>query len=99
MSAVTVVATVENSTNPQDPPRVRLNVTDTGTTPSLFAATVTRLDPDGQVVPVRTADGNPLTLLHKSGTTRVGLLYDYEMPYGAPVTYSTWRRRVPRRRR
>jgi hypothetical protein len=88
VSTVTVVATVENSTGPQDVPRVRLNVTDTGTTPSLFAATVTRLDPDGRVVPVRTADGNPLTLT-TSGSTRVGLLYDYEMPYGAPVTYST----------
>jgi hypothetical protein len=88
MSTVTVVATVENSTGPQDPPRVRLNVTDTGTSPSLFAATVTRLDPDGRVVPVRTLDGNPL-VLGTSGSNRVGLVYDYEMPYGAPVTYST----------
>jgi len=88
MSTITVTATVENSTGSLDPPRVRLNVTDTGTSPALFAATVTRLDPDGRVVPVRTNDGNPLVLT-TSGTTRVGLLYDYEMPYGAPVTYST----------
>jgi len=88
MSTITVTATVENSTGPLDVPRVRLNVTDTGTNPALFAATVTRLDPDGRVVPVRTNDGNPLVLT-TSGTTRVGLVYDYEMPYGAPVTYST----------
>jgi len=88
MSTVTVTATVENSTGPLDVPRVRLNVTDTGSSPALFATTVTRLDPDGRVVPVRTNDGNPLVLT-TSGTTRVGLLYDYEMPYGAPVTYST----------
>jgi hypothetical protein len=88
MSTVTVVATVESSTGPQDPPRVRLNVTDTGTSPALFSATVTRLDPDGRVVPVRTSDGNPL-VLSTSGSNRTGLVYDYEMPYGAPVTYST----------
>jgi len=88
MSAITVTATVENSTGPLDVPRVRLNVTDTGSSPALFAATVTRLDPDGRVVPVRTNDGNPLVLT-TSGTTRVGLLYDYEAPYQAPVTYST----------
>lgn len=84
MSTVTVTATVELSNTP---PRVKLDVTDIGT-PNLFAVTVTRLDPDGRVVPVRTADGNPLTLT-TSGANRVGLLYDYEMPYGSVVTYST----------
>jgi hypothetical protein len=84
VSTVTVVATVETATTPQ---RVRLDVTDVGT-PNLFATTVTRLNPDGRVVPVRTLDGNPLTLT-TSGANRVGLLYDYEMPYGSPVTYST----------
>jgi hypothetical protein len=84
VSTVTVVATVETTTTPQ---RVRLDVTDVGT-PNLFATTVTRLNPDGRVVPVRTLDGNPLTLT-TSGANRIGLLYDYEMPYGSPVTYST----------
>lgn len=84
MSTVTVVPTVEASNSP---PRVRLNITDTGT-PNVTATTVTRLDPDGRTRPVRTADGNPLTLT-TSGSNRVGLLYDYEVPFGAPVTYST----------
>lgn len=65
------------------PPRVRLNVTDTGT-PAVTSTTVTRLNPDGRTVPVRTLDGNPLVL-----TSSTGLLYDYEMPYGAAVSYST----------
>lgn len=84
MSTVTAVPTVELS---NVPPRVRLDVTDTGT-PNLFAATVTRLDPDGVQRPVRTTDGNPLTL-STSGSNRVGLVYDYEAPYGQAVTYST----------
>jgi len=84
MSTVSVVATVEAS---NVPPRVRLDVTDTGT-PNLFSTTVTRLNPDGTTVNVRTSDGNPLTL-STSGTNRVGLLYDYEMPFQQSVTYST----------
>ncbi|WP_372728978.1 hypothetical protein [Nocardioides sp.] len=84
MSSVTVVPTVEPSTTP---PRVKLDVTDTGS-PNLFAATVTRLDPDGVVRVVRTLDGEPLTLV-TSGANRVGTMYDNEAPYGAPVTYST----------
>lgn len=84
MSVITVSATVELS---NVPPRVRLTVTDIGS-PNLFAATVTRLDPDGRVVVVRTQDGNPLTLT-TSGSNRTGIVYDYEMPYGQPVTYST----------
>jgi hypothetical protein len=75
VSTVTVVATVETATTPQ---RVRLDVTDVGA-PNLFTTTVTRLNPDGRVVPVRTLDGNPLTLT-TSGANRIGLLYDYEMP-------------------
>jgi hypothetical protein len=84
MSVVTVTATVEADSVP---PRVRLDVTDIGS-PNLFAVTVTRLDPDGRTVPVRTTDGNPLPLI-TSGANRVGLLYDYEMPYGSAVSYST----------
>lgn len=87
MSTVTVVATVEPSTGPYDPPRVRLDVTDSGT-PAVSATTVTRLDPDGRTVPVRTLDGGPLRL-QAFGADRVGLLYDYEAPLGQPVVYST----------
>ena len=49
-----------------------------------MAVTVTRLDPVGRTVPVRTTDGNPLAL-----SAGVGLVYDYEAPFGEPVTYST----------
>jgi hypothetical protein len=84
MSTVTVVPTVDMASNP---PRVQLVVTDVGT-PNLFAATVTRLDPDGVWRNVRTSDGNPLVLT-TSGANRVGTLSDYEARYGTPVTYST----------
>lgn len=83
MSTVTVTATLEADNTP---PRVRLDVVDTGT-PAITATTVTRQDPNGTAVPVRTTDGMPLTLT-TSGSNRVGLLYDYEAPF-APVTYST----------
>lgn len=78
---VTVVPTVEASTGPQDPGRVRLDVTDNG---GLTSTTITRLNPDGRTVPVRTFDGNPALL---SGGT--ALLYDYEAPFSAPVSYSS----------
>lgn len=84
MSTVTVAATVELG---NVPPRVRLDVTDAGS-PNLFAATVLRADPDGVQRPVRTNDGAALQLA-TSGANRTGLVYDYEAPYGSPVTYST----------
>lgn len=87
MTTVSVVATVEASTGPTDPPRIRLDVTDTGS-PTIFATTVTRLNPDGRTVPVRTVDGEPLAL-STSGSNRIGLVYDYEAPFGESVTYST----------
>jgi hypothetical protein len=80
MSVVTVAPTVEPG---NWPPRVRLDVTDTSI-PLYQEVTVTRLDPNGRTATVRTPDGNPLTL-----TSSVGLVYDYEAPYGQPVTYST----------
>lgn len=83
MSTVTVVPTVEPSTGPEDPPRVRLDVTDTGS-PAVTSTVVTRLDPDGRAVPVRTTDGGPLSLAGGPA-----LLYDYGSPFGAPVRYST----------
>lgn len=85
MSTVTVVATVEASNTP---PRVRLDITNIGATVPSGTVTVNRLDPNGVLVPVRTQDGNPLTLT-TSGINKVGLLYDYEMPYGAIVQYTT----------
>jgi hypothetical protein len=80
MSVITVTATVEAS---NVPPRVRLNVADTGA-PSFATVNITRLDPNGETVPVRTTDGNPLTM-----NSNAGLVYDYEMPYGSPVVYSS----------
>ena len=84
MSTVTVTPTVEPSTGAiGDPPRVRLDVVDADA-PAVESVTVTRLDPDGRIVPVRTFDGNPLDL-----TGGPGLIYDYEAPFGAPVRYSS----------
>jgi len=68
------------------PPRVRITVTDTGT-PAVTQATVTRTDQQGNVSTVRTSDGGPLPLL-TSGSNRVGVVWDYEAPFGQPVTYS-----------
>lgn len=84
MSTVTVTPTVELDAIP---PRVRLDVVDTGT-PTIVAVTVTRLNPDGTTAVVRTDDGNPLVLA-TVGSQRQGTVYDNEVPYGAPVSYST----------
>jgi hypothetical protein len=66
------------------PPRIRLDITDTRTTPAT-ELTITRLDPDGRYRPVRTDDDGPLPL---SGG--VATLYDYEPKgFGVQVTYST----------
>ena len=80
MSVATVTATVDTANTP---PRVRLDVADTGS-PAFATVNVTRLDPDGVTRPVRTADGNPLPM-----SSGAGLVYDYEVPYGQAVTYST----------
>lgn len=80
MSAtVTVTPTVDASNYP---PRVRLDVSQSGT-PALTSTTINRVNPDGSLVPVRTSDGNPLPL------SPGGLAYDYEMPYQAAVAYTT----------
>jgi hypothetical protein len=84
MSTVTVTPTVDAV---NEPPRVRLDVVDSGS-PNLFATTVVRYDPDGRWRPVRTYDGGPLALAG-AGATRTGLIFDYEAPIGSPVTYST----------
>jgi hypothetical protein len=80
MSVVTVTATVEAS---NVPPRVRLDVADTGS-PVFTTVTITRLNPDGTTVPVRTPDGNPLVM-----SAGAGLVYDNEVPLGEAVTYSS----------
>lgn len=82
MATVTVTPTVEASTGPTDPPRVRLDVLDSGG-PAITSVVVVRHDADGRTVPVRTTDGGPL------GISPGGLIYDYEMPLGTSVAYST----------
>ena len=84
MSDVTVTPTVELGGTV---PRVRLDVVDANI-PERFSANVVRHDPDGRIVPVRTPTGEALTL-STVGLTRVGLVYDYEAPFGQPVSYST----------
>lgn len=79
----TVTATVEGTNNP---PRVRLNVTNSGT-PALSLVNVTRTV-GGVSTPVRTLTGGPMQL-SEAGGQRVGVLYDVEMPYGQAATYST----------
>ena len=84
MSVITVTPTVELGTTP---PRVRLDVSDSGL-PGYTQANVVRHDPNGETVPVRTPSGGPVTLA-TSGANRVGVVYDYEAPFGQAVTYST----------
>jgi hypothetical protein len=74
---ITVTPTVEAGNLP---PRIRLNIT-AGTETSTV---VVRNNPDGTTTPVRTDTGVPLPI---SGG--VGLLYDYEAPFGQPVSYSS----------
>lgn len=73
-----LVATVEAD---HVPPRVRLDVTDSA---GLSSVTITRLDPDSVYRKVRTSDDQPLPLSGGLAT-----VYDYEAPFGYPVTYST----------
>lgn len=68
------------------PPRTKITVTDAGT-PAISMVGVTRTI-NGVAEPVRTTDGNPLRLT-SAGSTRVGIVYYYEAPFGVPVTYST----------
>lgn len=84
MATISLVATAQSS---NVPPRVKVDVTDSGT-PAITQVTVTRTDAAGNTSVVRTNDGNPL-ILTTSGSTRIGTVFDYEMPYGIGVTYST----------
>lgn len=70
------------------PPRVRIDVTDTGNSPVISSVTVTRTDENARTISVRSNDGNPLLLESKDGV-RVGTIYDYEVPFGTSVVYST----------
>lgn len=83
MSTIAVTATPDLV---NVPPRVKVDVTDSGA-PAINTVNVVRTI-GGVSTPVRTLDGNPLTLT-TSGSNRVGTLYDYEIPYGQAVTYST----------
>ena len=85
MATLTITATVELGSTP---PRVKLVVADTGS-PEITDVTVTRLHPyTGVTSTVRTYDGEALHLLLE-GAGREATLYDYEVPYGVEVTYST----------
>lgn len=84
MPTVAVVPTADPTNSP---PRVLLTVTSTGT-PYITSTTITRTDNSGTVSAVRTPDGGPLVLT-LSGSSYVGTVYDYEAPFGVPVTYST----------
>jgi hypothetical protein len=65
------------------PPRVRLDFTDATSAP-VSSLTISRLDANGRTWAVRTSDGGPLTVSGGAAT-----IYDYEVPYGTRVTYST----------
>jgi hypothetical protein len=80
MSVVTVAATVEAS---NVPPRIKLVATDTGS-PAFTTTTIMRNNPDGTQSAVRSATGGGVAL--SGGTATV---YDYEMPFGQPVTYTS----------
>lgn len=72
----TITATVEPSATP---PRVRLNVTSDQSEVVLY-----RVAADATETPVRSYDGGPIPI---SGG--VALVYDPEVPYGAPVAYTS----------
>ena len=78
--AQTLTATPDPS---YSPPRIRLDFTDTNTTP-VTSVTINRQDASGRAYPVRTSDGNPLPT--SGGAASV---YDYEPPYGQDLVYST----------
>lgn len=80
MAALTLTATPEPGAHV---PRVRIDITDSGL-PAVTEVTITRLDADGRYRLVRTSDDGPLPI---SGG--VATVYDYEVPYGTQVTYST----------
>jgi hypothetical protein len=86
MATIALVATPQPG---NIPPRVRLDVTATGT-PTVAAVTVTRLDPDGRWRRVRTADDGPQPL-----TSGTATLYDPEAPAGTPVTYTVAQENQP----
>lgn len=79
MATLAVTATAYPALSP---PRVRLDITASGT-PAVPSVTVSRADVSGRSYPVRTSDGGPLPL---SGG--VGVLWDYEIPYGTTSTYA-----------
>lgn len=79
--AIAVTAQPTNS-----PPRVKVDVTTSGT-PVVTSVTVVRTDSSGRTSTVRTSNGGPLQLT-VSGSTYVGTVYDVELSYGMAATYS-----------
>jgi hypothetical protein len=87
MAVLSVTATPEPLNSP---PRVRIDVTDVGNAPAITSVTVTRSEvASGRVITVRSNDGNPLPLSEVSASSRLGVIYDYEAPFGAEFVYST----------
>lgn len=76
----TLTATPDTS---YTPPRVRLDFSDTGSSPAT-SVTITRQNASGKSYTVRTSDGEPLPV---SGG--VATVWDYEVPFGQTVTYTT----------
>lgn len=87
MTTISLALTVELD---NVPPRVRIDVTDTGT-PAFDSVWVTRTDSAGNTARVRTDTGEALQLFD-DGTQRTGTVYDYEAPFGVPITYATEQR-------
>lgn len=83
MATIAVTATAQPA---NVPPRVKVDIVDSGA-PAITTVNVIRTDAAGNVTPVRTLDGNPLTLT--GTTTRTGTVYDYEPWYATSYTYST----------
>lgn len=66
------------------PPAIEVDINDTRSPGAASQLTIMRINPDGSSSPVRTTDGNPLQL-----ASGVGTVYDYEMPLGQLVSYTT----------
>lgn len=85
MAELSVTATPEPDAWP---PRVRVDVTDTGNSPAISSVTVVRTA-NGVETAVRGNDGAPLQLAPAGTDTRTGTIFDPEAPFGQEVTYAT----------
>lgn len=81
---VTAVAQPTNT-----PPRVQLTVTDSDHTAPADAVTLLRVAADGSTTPVRVQGGGKFPLGADGSGGRIGTTWDYQAPFGLPVTYKT----------